>query len=120
LSSSTGLSALVSTRIYPLKLPQTATYGALTYSKVSGFRNHVHGGSAQVAEPRFQVTAYHTSYSSLKSITEQVRKALDAYSGTLSSTKVFFSFLLNEVDLYDDETKVFYTALDFRIVHEEV
>ena len=120
LSTFAGLTALISTRIYPLKLPQTVTYGAVTYSKVSGLRNHQHGGSAQVAEPRFQITAYHTSYASLKGITKQIRLALDAYSGTVSGTKLFFCFLLNETDLYDDDTKVYYTALDFRIVHEEV
>ncbi len=46
--------AQVGTRVYPVKLPQTVTYPAITIQQISGVRHTPLKGRASLARPRFQ------------------------------------------------------------------
>lgn len=50
----TALAAELGTRVYPVKLPQTPTYPAMTMQKISGVRYPPLKGRASLARPRYQ------------------------------------------------------------------
>lgn len=54
LSADPALTASLSTRIYPVKLPQGVTFPALTFQRVSGVRFPPLKGRASLARPRYQ------------------------------------------------------------------
>lgn len=49
-----ALAAQLGTRVYPVKLPQTVTYPALTIQRISGVRHLPLKGRASLARPRYQ------------------------------------------------------------------
>lgn len=49
-----ALAAALGTRVYPIKLPQTVTYPAMTIQKISGSALAPLKGRASLARPRFQ------------------------------------------------------------------
>lgn len=116
------IAGLVSTRMYPLKMPQNPTLPLIVYQKVSGFREHDMDGST-IARPRFQVDSWAESYVDAKTLANAVRERLDSYTGPVGSPPdtVHFAYLLNEQDLYDDgpDPSLFRVSMDFEIVHNE-
>ena len=122
LSSHAGLTALVSTRIYPLVMPQNATLPAVTFSKISGPRAHAMQQDAGLAYPRFQVSCWGGTYKQAKEVAGQVRAALQDYTGTMGGAGgvvVSGVFLEDENDLYEPGTQAYHIAIDFIIWHLE-
>lgn len=87
LQNNAGVSGLVSTRIYPNKLPQTVTMPAITYQRISSPRIHTHdsSGATGTANPRFQFDAWGATYDSCKDVTDAIRAALNGYRGTMGA-----------------------------------
>ena len=122
LSGFAGLTALVSTRIYPLKLPQSPVYPACVYLRASTGREQLMGNDAGIVRPRFQVSTYAQKYSDATSglieTAEQVRLALQRYRATVSGFVIEDIYLLTENDAWSDEPPVYARHQDFEIVYE--
>lgn len=125
LSGKAAISALVSTRVYPMLVPQGATYPAISYQKISG--NHVRalsGSTAGLANPRIQINCWARTYSAAKSLAEQVRLAMDGYAGSMGSESVNACFLMDERDQFEpspgnEADRLYCTQLDFEVWHGE-
>src|SRR5512133_3018901 len=85
LSAYSGLTALISTRVYLMQVPQGATLPCLCVTRISTPRELTHDTSAAtgtLARPRFQFDAWASTYASAKAITDQIRAALNGHTGT--------------------------------------
>ena len=116
LESSTAVSALVSTRVYPTVLPQDVTLPAVSYFKVSGVRTHAMGTDPGLAHPQVQVSCWGATYTSAHAVKEAVRSALSRWAST---GVVLDTFLDNEVHLFESDDDTHHIALDFTIHHTE-
>lgn len=119
LTTYSGLSALISTRLYPLRLPENPTYPAVTYQRISGPRVQSHSGPSGLAFPRFQFDCYGTSYLGSKAVEKQVRAALEGYKGTMGMVNVSSALSQDDRDFYDPNTRIWRVSIDFIIGHEE-
>lgn len=125
LSGHAGLSSLVDNRIYPIVLPQGPLLPAVTYQRVSGEREETHDGPSGLARPRFQVSCWAqilpgvNAFDQARAVAEQVRLALDGYQGTAGGVQIEVIQLENEVDLFEPETQIFHSAIDFTVWHQE-
>lgn len=118
LTTHAGLSALVSTRVYPIVLPQGCTLPAVAYERIATPpRVSAMGSDPGIAEPRFQVAAFATTFDGARAVGLQVRLALGRWQSHTDG--VFDSYLISEVDLFDPETLEYSTILDFTIKHTE-
>lgn len=121
LSGNAGVSALVSTRIYPVVLPQGATLPAVTFMEVSAPKIRTMGGRLG-GSPRFQITCWATTPSGARGVSDAILDALDHYSGTMGGgggVNVLSSFEDNAQDDYDPEFKKFKRILDYIITYQE-
>jgi len=120
-----GVSTLIGTRCHPQKLPERPTYPALRYTQLDGPRDmHMQGASGH-ATPRYQLDAFATTYAQAKALAKAVRLALNGFSGTMGGAggvEVDAVFLVDERDLYDDDTEpegLYAVSQDFEIhAHE--
>lgn len=123
LSGFAGLTALVSTRIYPLVLPQNPTLPAVTYQRIDGLREEGIAGSHGLAHPRIQIDAWASSYTSAKAVAVQVRSALYRLGWTEDSVTVLDAFIEDDRDFYEpsvrDGGSIFRTSQDYIIWHRE-
>lgn len=119
-----GVSALVSSRVYPLTIPQDIALPAIAYQRISGPRTHYHAGPSPVAQGRYQITCQAETYSASKGLANAVRSALDGYSGAVTSgeesLEIEGAFLVNELDGYEFDTEAETVRLDFLILYQEV
>jgi len=114
-----GVTALVSTRVYPLLVPQEASLPAIAYQRISGPRETAHDGPSGLAFARMQVTCIGSSYSSAKGVSEAVRAALDGQSGTWGSTVVGACFLDDESDIWSTVFEKPVVRADYLIWYQE-
>lgn len=111
-----GLSALVSTRIYPNTIEQNATLPAIVYRRVSAERISAMGDDTGTVRTRYQFDVYDDQYTDgLRPVVEQLRKALQRHTGTL----IEHIFVLNETEYYDDTTELYRCSIDFEIIYTE-
>lgn len=119
-----GLTSLISTRVYPMRIPQGATIPCITYQRISTPRIKTHdtSGSSGTAYPRFQFDAWATTYASAKTITDQVRAALNGYKATIGTTNsvvVYGALVDDERPEFDSETGLYRISSDYVIWHQE-
>jgi len=112
------ISGLVSTRIYPLKLPQNPTYPAIVFRRISGPRlRHITGASGR-GDGRIQIDSWATTYTGAQTLAAAVRASLHGYIGLLTTLKVAIT-LANEIDDYDEDAEKYRVIQDYTLAHTE-
>ena len=115
--------ALVSTRIYPLAVPQTGSFPAITYQRISGSHVRSHSGPSGLSVARYQLTCWASTYAGAKALAEAVREAMDAVSGTWNSIAVGASFLDSDGDTEQltpaSDTRTYGVRQDYEIHYAE-
>jgi len=110
---------LVSSRIYPVILPQTPTYPAIVYEVVTTVRGQSHGGPHNLVQPRVQIDIFAETYEAAWDIEAAVRGALDGFSGALSGKKVWNVFHEDSNDLYAQDIKKSRVISDYTVAYRD-
>lgn len=120
LSGTSGISSLVSTRIYPMAAPQNTALPYITYVRLStGRRELTHGNPIDAAEAEFQIDCVASSPSGAKTLASAVIAALHGYKGTVGTEKIYYSQVVNESDLLEDEINAYIVAVDVAVLYKE-
>lgn len=116
------VTALISTRLYPLTIPQDIALPAAAYQRVSGPRWEAHTAPVGYASARVQFTCQAESYSAAKGLKEEIRKSLEGYRGTMGGTggvKVHGVFVRSELDGYGMTSSIYTVRLDMELMYIE-
>lgn len=105
----------ITTRCYPVTIPQSPTYPLILYTRISGVRDHHFHGPSGIVRTRMQIEAWAETYSGAKTLAAAIRGALDGYTGT----SIGSCLLDNERDIYEPELNVYRVVYDFQILDEE-
>ncbi len=122
LMAASGVTGLISTRLYYVRAPQNVTKPYVVFFKVSSPREYSHDGASELARPRFQFSCFATTYYEAKQITEAIRVTIEAFSGIMGGdggVEVGSCFCINESDIYEEDTQLFHVAVDYLIYHKE-
>lgn len=88
LSAGAAVQSLVSTRIYPLVAPQSASLPFLIYQESSHGRTRRLNGSTVMREFRLRIDGYAESYGTAKDIRDAVVNRLVDYAGTVDNVTI--------------------------------
>ncbi len=88
LLTKTAITDLVSTRIYPLEIPQNATLPAVRLTVVAGGSVRSQDGTSLLGHQTVQVDAISDTWIEAHTVAETIRKELDFYKGTAGSITV--------------------------------
>jgi hypothetical protein len=117
LTNDSGVSDLVSTRIYPQKIEYNATIPAVTYFITSTTPTNTKNGASTYDYTDVQITAFGSTYDEASSLARLIRTALDYVSGTYATIQIDKIFFEDATDIYDDsfgEKGIHYVAMDFQ------
>jgi hypothetical protein len=103
LAAVAGVSNLVGTRIYALRLPQNVTYPAIRYQQISAVRESAMGADTGDVTARMQVDSFAATYAGAQALAKQVRLALARWGGTAGGIVVEHVFIANELDRFEPE-----------------
>lgn len=125
LANNAGVSALVSTRVYNLRIPQGATFPLITIARVSTTRilSQDSSGSSGTANARVQIDAWASTHKVAKQITDAVRAYLNGLKATITSgadTIVIQAGLVDqETPEYDTEINLYRGRSEYIVWHVE-
>ena len=78
LSNNAALTALISTRLNPIRIPQESSFPAVSYQLVSEIPNPTKSGHSRTEFARVQVNAYGITLASTESVSSAIRTAFEA------------------------------------------
>jgi hypothetical protein len=120
LTGHAGFAGAVDDRLYPVVLPQQAVMPAVVYQRISGTRDLRQDGASDLARARVQFGCTGNDYLELKNgAVKQLRLALHGLKQVDGGAALVAAEIVNEVDLYDDETKLHRILVDAMIWYRE-
>lgn len=93
-----GVTALLDARVYPELAPQKATLPYVVYTRIDTEHLMTKDNAAGLANARIQINSVAATYLKAKQLAEQVRLALQGWSGTGNGVTVNVVHPLNEFD----------------------
>lgn len=106
LANASGVTALVGTKIRPMRAADADTYPYIIYESISKPANHTKDGNSQWYKMRFQLSMLATSMATVQSIANACRTALDDQSGTIAGFTVQNITFEDERDIFNDNSAV--------------
>lgn len=76
-----GVIAVISTRFYPIALPQTVTLPAATYQLISGVPIGKHDSKTVLPKSIVQITCWGTTFAEIVSVDKAIKDAIDGQKG---------------------------------------
>lgn len=123
LLAQSGLTSLISRKLYPEEMPQGTVLPAVTHIGISDIKLHTLTGQLKIERPVLQYTAYAYTKAEAKAVAEQLKTALSDYQGTLSGVVIQKIELQNEITNMetssDGTVKVYTKDLEFEITYEK-
>ena len=108
LAAASGVSALVGTRIYPDRAPDTFVAPYIVYQLISGERDQTQESAVSMSIQRYQIDCIAaTSAAAAKILAAQVKNALHGYTGTAASVKVAYINAFDGPGGFAETTKVY-------------
>jgi hypothetical protein len=120
------VAAIVGTRVYPRKLPQSVIYPAIRYQRISTNRSQFRDltGFAHYAMPRFQIDCYTLSEAEAIALGQAVFLRLEGFAGMSNGLR--FDSIANEDEAGDLEegagpggADLYRQRFDFFLPHPE-
>lgn len=106
LNNDSAVGALIGTKIRPMKAAQDDDYPYLIYESISKPSLQSKDGNTGWYKMRYQLSMLATSLSTVQSIAEAVRVALDNQSGTIAGFEVQNITFEDERDLFNDNSAI--------------
>lgn len=121
LTADAGVSALVSTKVYPVRAPQTTTAPYITWHVINSEpfgtkKSATDNGQSKVDRFSLQINCFATDYTQTTNIGEAVRDAIDRVADqTISGVAINGVDYNGEHDDYDDEVNLHFKILEYSI-----
>lgn len=98
LVSTTVVTSMVGTRIYPLLAPKAAALPFITWRRAGISREHTLSGPMGMPNVTVEMQTFAATYEDAREVSDRVRLVLDGYGGTVNNTVVKNVSLENEAD----------------------
>jgi hypothetical protein len=113
LSTSSAITVITSTRIFPVVIPQgVAAFPALVYSRFSGHREYSLEGYTGWENPGIRISCVSRTYTGAKELVAAVHAVMQTASD-------FHANLQSESDDFDWDSNLYQIMLDYSIWNQE-
>lgn len=116
LSNASGVSSIVSTRIYPSRIPQIKDFPAISYHQVSRVPTDQKDAVSGLDKVDFDIICWGKNYDQLNTLSAAVRTALDRVSISSQGATVDTIVFVREQDSFDDGAEIFQRNMQFRFI----
>lgn len=117
LEANPGVSALVGTRVYPMRLPERVTLPAIRYQSISMTSEVAHTGPSNLRHYRIQLSIHASTYSSAQAVAAALYTAFDGKKSLFGPGTS--CFVINDVSDFEDESGQYIRHVDVEPWHKE-
>lgn len=120
LTATAGVTAICSTRVYPLTIPQKAIYPAATITVISNEPSDTKTGASALDAWRVQIDSYAKTALQAQQLDSAIRTAIDRFRGTVTVTGDAAYFVdgiryENTNEVMEGEKDIFRRSTDYQI-----
>ncbi|MBA7515230.1 hypothetical protein ES705_07269 [subsurface metagenome] len=119
LTTHAGLSALIGTRLWPLRLPQNVEYPCIRYRQVSNPPELAHDGPVGLGHPRYQFDCYSPLHDEAWQVAQQLEFALHGFRGAMGTVTVQAGIVQDTREDYDAVIEAYRVMLDAILWHDK-
>lgn len=112
LTENAAVSALIGSAVYPVRVPQSKPFPAVTYQIISTTPSRCKGGVSKSDKIRVQLNIFSEKYEQMEAVAAAVREVLDGLKDTVLGIE-FRATYESETDLHEDAAKVYHKATDY-------
>jgi len=116
LKDSSPVAAIVSTRIFPNRIPQNKSYPCITYMRIATVPTDQKDAVSGFDKIDFDVDCWSNSQTEAADLADKVRTALDRKKITTEGSTVDTIVFVRQHDGYDDGAMIYQKSLQFRMV----
>lgn len=120
LTNDAGVSALVSSRVYPLGIPQNAVLPCIAYTVEEQEENSDYDGQGDFGEIEIQIDCWAgsepTEYAVSLAVAKAVKAALKNYNGLMGSVRVYRLVLVTSVSVFESKVDMHRTTQVYSLV----
>ena len=124
LVNDSALSAIISTRVYPVIAPVSADLPWIVFKRTGVRREQTLGNPMGTPIVSLEIASFAMTYEDAREIADLVRLVLDGYGGTSDNTEIKQVSLENELDdfvqLGSDSLPVFQVTQNFDVIWQEI
>lgn len=124
LLADTAIAAIISDRVYFIKMKQGNVDPCVVFSRISGAGDYYHGGPSGLAMPRYQIDSWSKTGDAATTLANLIKARLSGYRGVMgtgpAAVTVQGVFMVDEREDYDDTVQLSRMSRDYFIDHEEL
>ena len=110
LSNDSGVTA-ITTRIYPIMLPQNAVYPAISYQVNEDTEDETFDGQGTFQRINLEVDAWSDTHAGMLTLADAIKAAIKNYSGTVASNAVDKITIDSAISVYEDQVEKYRKTL---------
>ena len=120
LAAQSGITNIVSTRIYPIILPQKPTYPAISYSDDDNNYTESFAGQTDHVQSIFQLNGWAKTYAGATTLGAAISTALKNASGSFGGITIQRCTVISgPITVYEDSIEAYRQTYIFSIWHNE-
>ncbi len=120
MAATAGITALVSTRIYPLVMPVGHAWPAITYNGDDHNLVQTFDGQTGLTRSYYQIDAWAQTYIEAQQLATAIRAAFKNYTGAMGAITVSHVTLdTGPIAVYEDQLEAFRVSQTFSLWHCE-
>ena len=111
LNENAELTALVSGRIYPMRLPQGSTADSIVYEIGDGFPDR----NAVLTTHYITINSYSTDYDRMRGLCATLSALFQSYHGTIGTLSVASCGVQNSINTFEEEPSLYRNILTINL-----
>lgn len=115
LTNTASVTDIVSTRIYPSRIPQGETLPAVTFQRIGNEPQDDKDGVSDLDVITLDIDMFGKSLSELKTLSGAIRTALDRFSGTRVGIIIDSIRYVTDRDLYENSKEIHHINQEYSI-----
>jgi len=116
LSNASDVTDIISTKIFPSRIPQVEDFPAISYHQISNVPTNQKDAVSGFDKVDFDINLWSKDYSQINTLSVAVRAALDRKSISSQGVTVDTIVFVREVDDYSDPAEIYKKILQFQFI----
>lgn len=118
LSNTAPVSLIVSSRIYPILLPENTQFPCISYQIIFMERFNSMTGHLGTTTAQVQIDSWSKTATEARTLAKKVHNALNAFSGTINTLEVS-CLSLSEQDFFESDVEVYRRMQEYQFIFTE-
>lgn len=114
------IAGIIVDRFTPMKMSDNPVFPAVVYQRISSIREqNISDGRVYYCNAIYQLDIYSPSFDTTKDLAAKIFARLEGFRGTVLGVDIQGILSQNEIDLYEEDVRLFRRSQQYRVIFIE-